>query len=206
VPGSTFYATKAALLLTGRPLGSKPYLSLSGTSMSAPVVAGTVALMLQANPKLTPNLVKAILQYTAQSYPGYSSLRQGAGFLNTLGAVRLARFYLNPRTGDRMPTQSVWSRQILWGNHRVAKGVIKPAGSAWALDADNADDICAPTDNPCIVNHIYNVTGVLDFGLRTVQIIGAKVTTYTLGGLIHILLLLAVASVLIRVIQGRRPV
>jgi len=32
------------------------------------------------------------------------------------------------------------------------------------------------------------------------------VSNYTLGGLIHILLLLAVASVLIRVIQGRRPV
>lgn len=32
------------------------------------------------------------------------------------------------------------------------------------------------------------------------------VSNYTLGGFIHILLLLAVASVLIRVIQGRRPV
>ena len=32
------------------------------------------------------------------------------------------------------------------------------------------------------------------------------VSNYTLGGLIHILLLLAVASVLIRIIQGRRPV
>ena len=30
-------------------------------------------------------------------------------------------------------------------------------------------------------------------------------TSYTLGGVIHILLLLAVASVLIRVIQGRNP-
>jgi uncharacterized protein DUF5670 len=31
-------------------------------------------------------------------------------------------------------------------------------------------------------------------------------TSYTLGGFIHILLLLAIAAVLIRVIQGRRPI
>jgi len=30
-------------------------------------------------------------------------------------------------------------------------------------------------------------------------------TSYTLGGFIHLLLLLAIAVVLIRVIQGRRP-
>jgi len=32
------------------------------------------------------------------------------------------------------------------------------------------------------------------------------VSSYTLGGFVHILLLLAVAAVLINVIQGRRPV
>ena len=32
------------------------------------------------------------------------------------------------------------------------------------------------------------------------------VTSYTMGGFIHILLLLAIATVLIRVIQGRKPV
>jgi len=32
------------------------------------------------------------------------------------------------------------------------------------------------------------------------------VTSYTMGGLLHILLILAVAAVLIRIIQGRRPV
>ena len=31
-------------------------------------------------------------------------------------------------------------------------------------------------------------------------------TSYTLGGFIHLLLVLAVASVLIRIIQGQRPV
>src|SRR5205807_7570897 len=70
-PASTFYATKAAFLLAGQvSTPFLPYLSLSGTSMASPVVAGTVALMLQANPSLTPNAVKAILQYTSQSYAG----------------------------------------------------------------------------------------------------------------------------------------
>lgn len=32
------------------------------------------------------------------------------------------------------------------------------------------------------------------------------VTSYTMGGILHILLVLAIAVVLIRVIQGRRPV
>jgi hypothetical protein len=32
------------------------------------------------------------------------------------------------------------------------------------------------------------------------------VTSYTLGGFIHILLILAIATVLIRVIQGRNPI
>ena len=31
-------------------------------------------------------------------------------------------------------------------------------------------------------------------------------TSYTLGGFIHILLLLAIASVLMRIIQGRQPI
>ncbi|HYM23824.1 MAG TPA: S8 family serine peptidase [Vicinamibacterales bacterium] len=109
-----------------------PYLSLSGTSMAAPVVSGSVALMLQANPNLTPNLIKAILQYTAQQYPGYDALREGAGFVNTLGAVRLAKFYADNRRGAYMPVQKVWSKQVIWGNHRLSGGYINPLANAWA--------------------------------------------------------------------------
>jgi serine protease AprX len=64
---------------------------LNGTSMATPATAGAVALMLQANPKLTPNLVKAILMYTAQPLAGFNMLEQGTGELNIEGAVRLAR-------------------------------------------------------------------------------------------------------------------
>jgi serine protease AprX len=133
-PTSDFYRTKTAYLLNGtRNPGYKPYLSLSGTSMASPVVAGTVALMIQANPKLTPNLVKAILQYTAQKYH-YDALTQGAGFLNAHGAVELARYFGRARAGDRYPSSWQWSKQINWGNRSLKGGVLKPNGNAWALN------------------------------------------------------------------------
>ncbi|HET7219990.1 MAG TPA: S8 family peptidase [Vicinamibacterales bacterium] len=133
-PTSTFYSTKAAYLLSGtRNPGYKPYLSLSGTSMASPVVAGTVALMIQANPNLTPNLVKAILQYTAQKYR-YDALTQGAGFLNAHGAVRLARYFARASVGDPYPSSWMWSKEIHWGNRRLTGGVLKPNGNAWALN------------------------------------------------------------------------
>ena len=151
-PGSTFYTTKAEYLVKGSfHTAAMPYLTLTGTSMATPVVAGTVALMLQANPHLTPNLVKAILQYTAQQYPGYNALTEGAGFLNTLGAAKLAKFYAEARPGMRVPTQRVWSRQILWGSHRITGGLMVPAANAWGstvvwgsprtLGADAGDNI-----------------------------------------------------------------
>ena len=64
---------------------------LSGTSMATPIVAGTAALLLQANPKLTPNMVKALLMYTAQPLRGFNMLEQGAGQVNVEGAFRVAR-------------------------------------------------------------------------------------------------------------------
>ncbi|HEY0003215.1 MAG TPA: S8 family peptidase, partial [Pyrinomonadaceae bacterium] len=64
---------------------------LNGTSMATPVAAGAAALLLQANPSLTPNLIKAILMYTAQPLAGFNMFEQGAGQINIEGAVRLAR-------------------------------------------------------------------------------------------------------------------
>ena len=75
--------------VSGSPAREQMY--LSGTSMATPAVSGAAALMLQANPNLTPNLVKALLMYTAQQLPGFNAFEQGAGQVNVEGAMRLAR-------------------------------------------------------------------------------------------------------------------
>jgi serine protease AprX len=135
---STLARMLAEYLLDGtHDVGYQPYLSLSGTSMAAPMVTSTVALMLEANPALTPSAVKAILQYTAQILDRESPLAQGAGLLNTAGAVRMARFFAAPETGlsrtaDVIEGELVpWSRQIIWGNHRLTGGVPLPGANAW---------------------------------------------------------------------------
>ncbi|MEO5742411.1 MAG: S8 family peptidase, partial [Vicinamibacterales bacterium] len=66
------------------------YMRLSGTSMAAGVASGVVALVLHANADLTPNAVKAILEYTAipvldDDGSRFNSLAQGAGQIEVAG-------------------------------------------------------------------------------------------------------------------------
>jgi serine protease AprX len=67
------------------------FMYMSGSSMSTPLASGAAALLLQANPNLTPNMVKMILMYTAQQLPNFNMFEQGAGQLNIEGAIRLAK-------------------------------------------------------------------------------------------------------------------
>jgi len=64
------------------------FLNLTGTSMSTPHVSGTIALMLENNPTLTPNEVRTILQNTSVDLgdPGFDIL-YGFGRINALAAV-----------------------------------------------------------------------------------------------------------------------
>src|SRR5689334_8256298 len=135
--GSTLFATKPSARLWGTvATATEPYLALSGTSMASPVVSGTIALMLQANPALTPNLVKAILQYTAETKWRYDGLTQGAGFLNARGAVELAQA-LGAGTqiaGSQLNDPTAWSGRIIWGNRRLGHGALSATANAWRTD------------------------------------------------------------------------
>jgi len=63
------------------------YTTMSGTSMATPHVAGIVALMLEANPLLSPAEVKSILEQTATNMPGYETWEVGAGYVNAYAAI-----------------------------------------------------------------------------------------------------------------------
>lgn len=135
-PGSALYqsASRLGSLIPGAfPMATLPYMALSGTSQATAVVSGVAALMLQANPRLTPNLMKAILQYTAEDRVGSNALEDGAGFLTALGAVRLSRFYATARRGERVPVQPIWSKHFIWGNHEMSGGIMLPGANAWQL-------------------------------------------------------------------------
>lgn len=67
------------------------YIAHSGTSMATPFTAGTVALILDANPRLTPDQVLSVLTSTARDFgPKGKDNEYGAGHLNGYAAIKAA--------------------------------------------------------------------------------------------------------------------
>ncbi|SOC37672.1 S8 family peptidase [Salinicoccus kekensis] len=64
------------------------YIQMSGTSMATPIVAGVIALMLEASPNLSPNDIKSILQMT-----GEPAFGKQWGYIEAQTAVDTAMSY-----------------------------------------------------------------------------------------------------------------
>ena len=79
---------------------------MQGTSMSAPMVAGIIALWLQANPNLTVAQIKTILQNTSitDSFTGTGSAIPnniwGRGKINAYAGIQYIKSILNVDTFD----------------------------------------------------------------------------------------------------------
>jgi len=92
---------------------SRGYMRLSGTSFSAPVVAGTAAQILARHPRWTPDQVKGALMLSAHVLPLVTNNSSGVGELNAAAAARvetppnpnlaLNRFLISDPSGGSLP-------------------------------------------------------------------------------------------------------
>jgi serine protease AprX len=91
--GSMSYQSYLANIDPGSMSKNETLFTMSGTSQAAAVTSGVVALMLQANPTLTPDTVKCRLlssaspAVTSTGALAYSIFQQGAGLINAVNAV-----------------------------------------------------------------------------------------------------------------------
>jgi len=158
-PNSSLFKTYPTLRKKGK--SGKEFLQLSGTSMSAAVVSGVVAVLKQQSTQaLTPNLAKAVLQFTAipvkdDSGADYSPLRQGTGEINALGAVNVvsALRHTSSFTEPRLSLATVrkttignqsyaWAGNIVWGENIVWGDNI-----VWGENIVWGDNLLKPLDN-----------------------------------------------------------
>ena len=117
---------------TELPIGMIPfYTQISGTSMATPYAAGVVALMLDVDPTLTPDEIKAILTGTASKMPGYEDYEVGAGFINAYAAV------------DKVFNRSKQYASFQDASYNAVFGEERPAQQTFPLDFNPA--VSGPT-------------------------------------------------------------
>ncbi len=153
-PGSKIVSTAAvgATLMTQFPerlidgRGSHDYFTMSGTSMSAAVVSGAVALLLDGRGDLTPLQVKLALQASADFMPEAGLLASGAGSLDLKGLDEIYNlaptlsgastgFSLGVPTANGATSQVIVSGDVIvWGNVIVWGDVIVWGNAAQASD------------------------------------------------------------------------
>ena len=93
-------------------IGGRPYVMMGGTSMSAPAVAGIVALMLEQFPHANPLEIRSRIMSTARPLTGYegvySVLEVGAGFIDPIRALTERSFITAKHAVPFAPDASGW--------------------------------------------------------------------------------------------------
>jgi subtilisin family serine protease len=142
-PGS--YLTSSMNSCAGRPFPSTYevkngrryyYSTMEGTSMATPMVTGSVALLLQQHPTLTPDNVRCMIQqnaYVDASIENLSQNTRGAGKLDVLSAAK---------NGIVATCKSLSVPRLLWGEGRQTldfRVAPNPNSGTFWVEADEAE-------------------------------------------------------------------
>ncbi len=127
----------------------------SGTSQSAAVVSGAVALLLEHRPNLTPDQVKSLLRSTASPMPKADAAGRGAGGINIVAADKALAPSDRPGFRSARPGP-VRSRPLAGSSHVADEGVeltgeqdiLGPWDAAqWSVDSSTGDSWVGGTWN-----------------------------------------------------------
>lgn len=142
-PGVSIVAARAAntivpLTAVRRDVNINPaylpyYTTLNGTSMATPHVSGVLALMLEANPKLGPDILKDLLVKTATPMAGYQEFEVGAGYLNAYAATTEAKA-TRPTYGSRQGKDGRTYKTIV--QTYTWEGIVGPSAAEVAYQSD----------------------------------------------------------------------
>lgn len=146
-PGSSIISTRAPntpLPLTGpvvdpaNPSYTAYYATLSGTSMATPFVAGSAAVLLEANPNLSPDEIENILVSTAtpMNYPFHVV---GGGYIDVLAAVDMASKLPGQRDAF-MQGVTRWSSKGAWIIANENDPLVSYSGLWFNASGTNATD------------------------------------------------------------------
>jgi len=141
---------------------SATYFKLSGTSMAAPVVAGAAALMLQANPKLSPDTVKARLMVSADKWAAPDAngnptgladpCTYGAGYLNIPAALASSVSANSPALSPTLVADAqgnlsiaasglVSASHLIWGTSAFSGNMLTASHLIWGTSGVFADHL-----------------------------------------------------------------
>lgn len=163
-PGTLINAATSPASVIGA-TGQGFYSSISGTSMASPHVAGAAALVKQAHPTWTPDMIRTALQNTSTNLRNQAGapnadggaervLDQGAGLVDVEAAVNVKALMGVPSSDPGRPSllgshsfgqvPAVNTRTIVTRTQRVTITDVSGSGGSYALSVHNNRELDRP--------------------------------------------------------------